>query len=68
MRRGEAALRDEGFEAARTEQAASGIRGGYSAQIVCAQKQVVVFVIVGPNSNDAQGYVQSLFNAFSQKR
>jgi hypothetical protein len=68
MRRGESALREEGFEAARSEQAAGGTRGRYSAQIVCAQKQVVVFVVVGPESNEAQGYVTSLFNAFSQKR
>ena len=68
MRRGEASLRDEGFEAARSEQAAGGTRGRYAAQIICAQKQVVVFVVVGPENSEAQGYVMSLLNAFSQKR
>jgi hypothetical protein len=48
MRHSEQVLQRAGFDVQRLQQAAGGTYGPYSAQILCAPNNVVVFIVTGP--------------------
>jgi hypothetical protein len=68
VRRADAALRQDGFEPKQSKESIYGIRGDYLAQIICAPKQVIVWLMLGPNDKETDLYLNSVVKAFSQKR
>jgi hypothetical protein len=75
IQRAPAALRGEGFEvtqptlpAGATLNTVGARLGDYSAVILCGPKQVIVFVVAGPDGQTAAGYLNSLEQSLRQQK
>jgi hypothetical protein len=68
QRRAAEALRDEGYEVNPAKDVVVGKRGEFVAQIICAPRQVIVFVVMGPNSPETARNVDTLANNLAASR